>query len=152
MSIDLSRPLVHAMGQHDPLDGLLTCLELDPDGLAGPIEDFARMVDLRALATGDPLGLGGLLVDAQRLATLVRRGVPRASGALLASIIGAAADGLERFLQHTELRMHADHRLAFRELGLAIGLAAFARMNREALSPDTIRSCARIDRDVSLRG
>ena len=28
MSIDLSRPLVDAQGQHDPLDGLVTCLEL----------------------------------------------------------------------------------------------------------------------------
>jgi hypothetical protein len=28
MSIDLSRPLVDSRGQHDPLDGLVTCLEL----------------------------------------------------------------------------------------------------------------------------
>src|SRR5665647_1548004 len=28
MSIDLMRPLVPSMGQHDPLDGLLTCLDL----------------------------------------------------------------------------------------------------------------------------
>jgi hypothetical protein len=28
MSIDLSRPLVPVMGQHDPLDGYVTCLQL----------------------------------------------------------------------------------------------------------------------------
>jgi hypothetical protein len=28
MSIDLTRPLVSSMGQHDPLDGLVTYLEL----------------------------------------------------------------------------------------------------------------------------
>ena len=28
MSIDLSRPQVDSMGQHDPLDGLITCLQL----------------------------------------------------------------------------------------------------------------------------
>src|SRR5439155_18872535 len=29
MSIDLSRPLVLSMGQHDPLDGYVTCVELE---------------------------------------------------------------------------------------------------------------------------
>ena len=31
MSIDLSRPLVASMGQHDPLDGLITCVQLQSD-------------------------------------------------------------------------------------------------------------------------
>ena len=34
MSIDLSRPLVASMGQHDPLDGFVTCAELDATACA----------------------------------------------------------------------------------------------------------------------
>jgi hypothetical protein len=151
MSIDLSRPLVRSMGQHDPLDGFLTYLELDPDALAGPIDDLARMIEPRALATADPLGLGGLLVDAYRLAGLVQRNVSRASETLLDAIVAAAARGLEQYLQQSDLRASADHRLAFRELGLAIGLAAFTNIEREHLAPATKRACARIDRDASLK-
>src|SRR5262249_3724279 len=76
LSIDLSRPLVGSMGQHDPLDGLVTCIELEatagaPDpSLGGAIADFAAMVDSQRLATQDPLGLGGLLGDAYRVMQL----------------------------------------------------------------------------------
>jgi hypothetical protein len=78
MSVDLSRPQVESMGQHDPLDGFVTCLGLVataarwqppvkcPD-LAGAIADFASMIEPRVLATADPLGIGGLLIDARRL-------------------------------------------------------------------------------------
>jgi hypothetical protein len=67
LSIDLSRPLVESMGQHDPLGGLIACLQLEATaGTQGPylgaaIADFAAMIDPRRLATRDPLGLGGLL-------------------------------------------------------------------------------------------
>src|SRR5262249_23087427 len=86
MSIDLSRPLVPTMGQHDPLDGLVTCSQLmataaqlpgapgsaDPDGpdLAPAIADFAAMTATLDLQTADPLGLGGLLADAGRVAQI----------------------------------------------------------------------------------
>ena len=71
------------------------------------------MVDPRGLATDDPLGLGGLLVDARR--------AERLAMADLAHAIRSAADA--GLLRH-RLRSHAHGRLAFRELGLAIGLAA----------------------------
>jgi hypothetical protein len=115
MSVDLSRPLVPSMGHHDPLDGFVTCLQL---GLPELAADFAAMLDPAGLATDDPLGLGGLLGDAFRLAQL---GVhPEVQDALL----GAARAGLRGFAGQPLLHLPAGHRLAFRELGLAIGLAA----------------------------
>ena len=87
MSIDLSRPLVSSMGQHDPLDGLITCLELqtaegfeaeDGADLTAAIADMTEMCAQARWATDDPLGIGGLLDDATRLAQLVfERGVER---------------------------------------------------------------------------
>ena len=131
MSIDLTRPLVSSMGQHDPLDGMLTALELEatatdagspgPD-LSAAIADYAKMLDPTALATDDPLGIGGLFVDAARAARLSARGALRQHPGLHAAILEAARIGLARYLSSPELHAPAAHRLAFRELGLAIGL------------------------------
>jgi len=113
-SIDLMRPQVASMGHHDPLDGYVTSLELDLPELA---TEYRAMIEPSGLATGDPLAIGGLLVDAHRLARLDRDRPLR--GALLA----AARAGLDHYVRQPDLRRSADHRLAFRELGLAIGLA-----------------------------
>lgn len=134
MSIDLQWPQVASMGQHDPLDGLVTCLQLrahaDPedDGadLAVPIREFARMTEALDLASDDPLGIGGLLVDAWRLLQLP---VDDGLGAgLPARILDAAAVGLDACLRQRPFERPAAQRLAFRELGLAIGLHAVERM------------------------
>jgi hypothetical protein len=121
MSIALDRPLVASMGQHDPLDGFLSSIEL---GLEDAAADFAAMLRPGSLATDDPLGLGGLMVDAARTATLAAAGrieLDRVADVLLA----AAAQGLA----HYRARPNPPQmRLAFRELGLAIGLAAVERM------------------------
>src|SRR5262245_19615636 len=126
LSIDLSRPLVESMGQHDPLDGLITCLQLEATaGTQGPhlpaaSADFAAMIDPRRLATRDPLGLGGLLADAYRVAQL---GFPAANEHdLVESLLAAARVGIQHYTEQTALRMIVDARLAFRELGLGIGL------------------------------
>jgi hypothetical protein len=126
MSIDLSRPLVPSMGHHDPLDGFVTCAELAATSTPGPDlgdaqRDFAAMTDRRALATTDPLGIGGLLVDAHRAAHL------EVDRALVEALLSAAELGLRHYLDGAELRAPAANRLAFRELGLAIGVAAIAR-------------------------
>lgn len=80
MSIDLSRPLVSSIGQHDPLDGLITCLELqsvdafgvdDRAASAAAIADMTQMCAQARWATEDALGIGGLLDDATRLAQLI---------------------------------------------------------------------------------
>jgi hypothetical protein len=123
MSIDLSRPLVASMGHHDPLDGYITCLQLVATSADGPdlreaLAGFRAMVVPDTLATADPLGIGGLLVDAYRLEQLDRE------LALRDAILAAARVGLAHYVRQRELARPASHRLAFRELGLAIGLAA----------------------------
>lgn len=137
MSIDLSRPLVPAMGHHDPLDGYITCLQLQSsayllgsDGtelafstLADETEELARMIDGGDWATDDALGLGGLMTDAYRLFQIERRGWP-APEELLPALVDDAWRGLANLTQHNAWRMPAERRLAFRELGLAIGLKA----------------------------
>ncbi|HTO07777.1 MAG TPA: hypothetical protein VMR86_12065 [Myxococcota bacterium] len=134
MSCDLSRALVPSMGQHDPLDGLITCLQLeasaarlggaaDGPSLARAAADFSAMLAGAELRTADPLGLGGLLSDAHRLAELVERGSSK-HAQLLEDLLAAAQDGLRHYARLGELRQPASQRLAFRELGLAIGLAS----------------------------
>ncbi len=127
-SIDLSRALVPSMGQHDPLDGLVTCLELDATarrlGIADGLDlreaatDFSEMLQEMALETSDPLGIGGLLFDAYRLDQLGMR------GGLFSDLLAASRVGLRTFLRRNDLGAPAEGRLAFRELGLAIGLHA----------------------------
>lgn len=130
MSIDLGRPLVASMGHHDPLDGYVTALVLDRNRgeLASAIADYRAMIDPQSLATGDALGIGGLLVDAYRL-TQLGRDQPLRDAAL-----DAARVGLEHYLRQPDLRLSAGHRLAFRELGLAIGLAAADAMGAPGFS------------------
>jgi len=131
LSIDLSRPLVASMGQHDPLDGLLTYTQLEATAagrepsLSSAIADFAAMVDPAQIASADPLGIGGLLVDAHRVLQLKRQGIH--VSVPLEDLLIAAELGLRRYCAQPDLRLPAAHRLAFRELGLAIGLAALER-------------------------
>jgi hypothetical protein len=144
MSIDLTRPLVFSMGQHDPLDGILTAFELEATAidagsrapeLTAAIADYAKMLRLSALATDDPLGIGGLFVDAARAARLSARGALTQYPGLHAAIQEAARIGLARYLSGPELRAPAADRLAFRELGLAIGLTdtPYAAAGRQIL-------------------
>jgi hypothetical protein len=87
------------------------------------------MTEARGVGTTDPLGLGGLLIDAGRVAQLEREGAFR--GPLLERLLGAALDGLSRYSRQDDLRRPASLRLAFREIGLAIGLAAVEIVERE---------------------
>ena len=142
MSIDLSRPLVASMGQHDPLDGYLTTLELRATAaalglaqaapnLAQESREYAAIARRGDWATDDPLGIGGLLVDAWRGQQLAQQGVevdPR----LFERLLGAAGAGLARYVEGGDLQLPARYRLAFRELGLAIGLHAVERMQATA--------------------
>ncbi len=137
MSIDLSRPLVPAMGQHDPLDGFVTYSELQAAGGGSPHLDLSpEIADMAGIcrdgnrATDDPLGIGGLLFDAGRIAQLMDRG-GSAHLDLLRSVLDAALAGLAAFARAGSLRYPAEYRLAFRELGLAgvPGLAGRVREN-----------------------
>lgn len=160
-SIDLSRPQVASMGHHDALDGFVTCVELEATAarlrppvpgpcLAHAAADFAAMLEPGQLATGDPLGLGGLLADAHRVDQLMRQGAWSSDEGLLEALLAAALVGLQHYLAQPDLRLPADHRLAFRELGLAIGLAAVVLMEQDARrsaarSPGTAEARARLE-------
>jgi len=134
MSIDLSYPLVSSMGHHDPLDGFITYLQLQataandsgkapmPD-LGPEIKDMAGICEGKRWATDDPLGIGELLGSAYRLAQLiVNEGVEQAD--LLDELLDASRMGLHTYAKRNSLLLPADYRLAFRELGLSIGLRA----------------------------
>ena len=148
MRTDLSAPLDASMGQHDALDGFITYLLLRAHRPAarvghGPeldaeLREMAAMAAGTNLLTDDPLGIGGLLVDAYRLAQLLR--VRPGDNPLLGLVVGAAASGLAQFLASHPWSKPVERRLAFRELGLAIGLLAVARLwrvlERDAASLD----------------
>ncbi len=136
MSTDLSYPLVRSMGLHDPLDGLITYTQLaatsggDPEGsaqLETEIADMAGMCKGRSWATDDPLGIGGLLSDAFRVAQLTTSGYFPQSG-LLVALLESSLVGLEA-LDEDLIKLPPDDRLAFRELGLSIGLHALQRLS-----------------------
>lgn len=132
MSVDLRRPLVPSMGHHDPLDGLITAETLrattppgEPELLTSDVARLSALCRGRDWTTQDALGAGGLLADCVRLVQLeqlgrvldVREGVFR-----------DAARSLDYSALTLDLRADPRHRLAFRELGLALGIRAVARL------------------------
>lgn len=159
MSIDLlgplARPLVPSMGQHDPLDGFITCAQLQatasmfgerPDGpsLEAEMAGFQSMISAGDWVTSDPLGMGGMLMDAWRVeqvspalvSALAKQAMAGERGALAPpglspALLAAALEGLRHYARRGDLRQPASRRLAFRELGLAIGLHAIEIMERE---------------------
>jgi hypothetical protein len=157
MSTDLTYPLVLSMGQHDPLDGLVTGCELElaaakdprpsacPD-LSAEIAEMAGICGGLSLATDDPLGTGGLLSDALRIAQIMVQGGPGFMGdsgpdvdfpGLLRDVMEAALFGLDAFADSGCMGLPADFRLAFRELGLSIGLSGVEGVHHEIeMHPD----------------
>jgi hypothetical protein len=126
------------MGQHDALDGYVTCLQLRvtrstlPVARAAPsleeeAADFSAMLAAQDLSTADPLGLGGLMADAYRLDQLARDGALPDSR-LRDALLRATLAGLEKYAAASEIQQPAERRLAFRELGMAIGLHTVASM------------------------
>jgi hypothetical protein len=152
MSTDLSYPLVASMGHHDPLDGLITFIQLEATGMADPdsrehlslaaeIDDLAGICEGKDWGTDDLLGLGGLLTDAFRVAQLFVKGDIEGSDTLRV-ILDASLPGLRYPGRENFLHVPARFRLAFRELGLSIGFNALERLesligeNREAFAAD----------------
>jgi len=138
MSIDLSHPLVPSMGLHDPLDAfvtyneLRTCVRKYPGGttklnLSGQIAETAAMCEGKNFTTADPLGIGGLLFDAYR-ATQMTVGDSLETPELVELLLQCSKSGLDAFLRKDPLNDPVAYRLAFRELGLSIGLRAIERM------------------------
>ena len=137
MSIDLSYPLVPSMGQHDPLDGLITYHELQAtasrDGkksgldLHAEIEDMINICKGKSWVTDDPLGIGGLLGDAYKVAQLIINKYFEPTD-LLGILLESSLLGVESWARKNSLKLPADYRLAFRELGFSVGLHAVERL------------------------
>ncbi len=138
MSIELTYPLVPSMGHHDPLDGFITYHQLQAtaakESLKSPLPDLnAEIADMAAIckgkswATDDPLGIGGLLMDAFKVGQLIVSDHFKHPG-LLETMLDSSLDGLGSYARERPLRLPAVYRLAFRELGLSIGLRAVERL------------------------
>ena len=136
MSIDLTYPLVPSMGQHDPLDGFITYSELQAAAkdfkqlseldLSTEINDMADIYKGQSMVTADPLGIGGLLSDASRTAQLMIHGFSYMN--LLEKIVDSSLPGIGSFVAGNSIDLPAEYRLAFRELGLSIGLKGVEKL------------------------
>ncbi len=165
MSIDLSRPLVASMGQHDPLDGYVTYNELqvtasidrvEGTDLETEIDDIGKMIGLDGMTTDDPLGMGGLLVDASRIWQVKALGGKMKEG-LFEAIIDAALISVGFFALGRDLELDAESRLAFRELGLSIGLKGlqdtkelFARTAKRPISAEIDNKIRDLERFIPI--
>ena len=137
MSIDLSRPLVTSMGHHDPLDGLAaawrvqaTRHDFGAEGgeLAELVGDYRLLCEeAGAWSTQDALGIGGLLSALAEFTDLVATGrMP--FDPLIVRLARDADRSLAHWSDPRELEAPRESRLAFREIGLAIGLRAIPAM------------------------
>jgi hypothetical protein len=88
---------------------------------------MARICEGKNWTTDDPLGIGGLLFDSFRVAQLVASGYFEQKR-LLENLLESSLIGLNSFVRENTLRLPADYRLAFRELGLSIGLRAVEKI------------------------
>jgi hypothetical protein len=140
MSIDLSHPLVDSMGHHDPLDGYITYQQLQATAKQFPktpselslkteINELEAMCAGKQWATEDSLGIGGLLSDAFILVQLIDT-AHLAETDRLKSLLQDIMLSLQAFATHNQLSLPAEYRLAFRELGLSIGIHAITRMQK----------------------
>lgn len=138
MSIDLSYPLVPSMGHHDPLDGFITYIQLRaaaseapekttwPD-LTGEIRDMAGICEGKIWDTDDPLGIGDLLCNACKVAQFIICNSFDQTD-LLGILLHSSLLGLEAYTSENPPGLPADYRLAFRELGLSLGLRAVEKI------------------------
>jgi len=126
------------MGQHDALDGLITYLQLmaiavnDPDisaelNLGTEISEAMSMCEDKNWLTDDALGIGGLLSDAFKVTQLIVHSNLQLTD-MLSTLLHSARGGVDAFSLTDTLQYPAEYRLAFRELGLSIGLQTIEKM------------------------
>jgi len=140
MSIDLSYPLVTSMGHHDPLDGFITYLQLQATAanaseksasfdISSEIRDMSDICKGKKWETDDPLGIGELLSTAYKLAQLILlKGYEETD--LLDVLLDSSLVSLQTYVSRAPLKLPARYRLAFRELGLTVGLHAIEKLLR----------------------
>lgn len=127
MDTQLSKPLVASMGAHDPLEGLLCGLSLknaifeEDKEVEDLVKKFELMCRDMSWITSDPLGIGGLLLNAVRAAQL------ETAGMILPASVKAKKLGEEsikslRGLYGFGKDANPNRRLPFRECGLSLGL------------------------------
>lgn len=138
MSTDLSYPLVRSMGAQDPVDGYTTLSTLLAPTVSDNIIDaqilekvqcnrqrFHDMVHLSS--TSDPLEIGGMMLDALRLLECYCHGV-EVDISLIETLLKQAVIGMRMITKRGMFSREANDRLAFRELGLSIGIHALEKM------------------------
>lgn len=138
MSIDLSYPLVTSMGQHDALDGFVTYLELAKTAMKNNIDlnlddqisNLFQISQAMSMNSSDPLGIGGLLSSACALTQFIAETKMTNLSKILLNLLVPSLKGIEAFMQTDTLRYPANYRLAFRELGLSIGLHGIEKMQK----------------------
>jgi hypothetical protein len=138
MSIDLARVQVPGINPHDALDGYVTFRQISDRSESQNLQHEIRI--LRELSanqlweTDDPLGLGGLLMDGFRLAELPNRTAE--DDHIIANVLAGAVAGCRQYFGSDPFAAPSYQRLAFRELGLAIGLQSLpaftARISHDA--------------------
>ena len=167
-SVDLSRAAIDRPGLHDPLDGYLTYRVIeaaaddagvDASALEEPIREMASLAGLPGgtdWTTGDPLGLGGLMLDLHTVVRLSSRDSPEADPdggdsrstedhTLATSIADAIARGLVELDDSGALRRSPARRLPFRDLGLSLGVRALLRLRDEGVVQTPGMGRARLD-------
>jgi hypothetical protein len=87
-----------------------------PPGLMPEIADMALICRGINLPTDDPLGIGGLLFDASRIAQLMSRGAIKSTG-LLENVLGSALMGVKAFESSETLAYPAGIALPFGNSG-----------------------------------
>lgn len=126
MDTELSRPLVPNMGAHDPLEGMLLGLSLKnalfekDEEVEALIEKFEIMCRGKSWTTTDPLGVGGLLLDAVRAEELEHSGINLPPSIEANKLFEESAESLAGLPDFKE--KDPNRRLAFRECGLSLGL------------------------------
>ena len=131
MSVDLSRPLVPHMGAHDPLEGFICAkmseqrVSADKVNLEKSLRDMAELCRGRDWPTVDPLGIGGLLLCATRIAKLPE-GIELPEEIQLEKLLLDIHTSLREYSQSPDFYSPAEYRLAFRECGLSLGLRSLS--------------------------
>lgn len=127
MSVDLSRPQVMSSGAHDPLEAYFSTLSVkqysaeETPELDHQLTLYQTLCQTKNWTTSDPLGLGTLLLNAVQSAALQQETeIPTSIKA--GELLKNACHGLDFYLKGYEPNKTAHGRLAFRELGLVLGL------------------------------
>jgi hypothetical protein len=88
---------------------------------------MANICERKNWATDDSLGIGELLSTAYKLAQLIiTEGFEQAD--LLDTLLDSSLLGLQSYERKNSLNLPANYRLAFRELGLSVGLHAIEKL------------------------